>query len=190
MDFKQMTATVSKLITSPAIAWKAISHSESRAAMFNAYLYPLIMLCCLSAFLGNLMNCEFGFDSFYNAMVKTGVLFATLFLTYHLTACLVAKISATLMHAEYDRKQTDLLAGYSMVVVLLLDLCLGVFPDFRIIGWILQFYTVKIVWDGAAVLMRIPEDRRLSYTMLVSLTVIVAPIAIGTIMSKLSANFG
>lgn len=190
MDFKQMIATVSKLITSPAIAWKAISHSESKAAMLNTYLYPLIMLCCMSAFLGNIFNHEFGFESFYYAMIKTGVLFATLFFTYHLTAYLVAKISATLMRAEYDRQQTDLLAGYSMVVVLLLDLCLGLFPNFRIIGWILQFYTVKIVWDGAAVLMRIPEERRLSFTMLVSLIVILAPIAIGTVMSKLSANFG
>ena len=70
MDFKQMIATVSRLITSPAIAWKAISHSESRAAMFNAYLYPLIMLCCLSAFLGKTVEIPFDEDLYYEELKK------------------------------------------------------------------------------------------------------------------------
>ena len=73
---------------------------------------------------------------------------------------------------------------------MLLEICLGLFPNFRIIGWILQFYTVKIVWDGAAVLMRVPEERRLSYSILVSLLVIFVPVAVGVVMSMLSVNFG
>lgn len=185
-----MINVVVQLLTQPARAWWSISHKGSRGTMLNGYLYPLIMLCCLSSFLGTLFNNELGFDSFYFALVKMGVLFATLFFTYHLSAYFVSKISVAFMKAEYDRLLTDLLSGYSMVVVLLLDMCLGLFPNFRIIGWILQFYTVKIVWDGAAVLMRIPEDRRLAFTMSVSLLVILVPIVLGAFMSKLSANFG
>lgn len=185
-----MINVVVLLLTQPAKAWWSISHKGSRGTMLNGYLYPLIMLCCLSSFLGTLFNNELGFDSFYFALVKMGVLFATLFFTYHLSAYFVSKISVVFMKAEYDRLLTDLLSGYSMVVVLLLDMCLGLFPNFRIIGWILQFYTVKIVWDGAAVLMRIPEDRRLAFTMSVSLLVILVPIVLGAFMSKLSANFG
>lgn len=190
MDFKKMIDVVVQLLTQPAKAWWSISHKGSRSAMLNGYLYPLIMLCCLSSFLGTLFKNELGFESFYYAMVRMGVLFATLFFTYHLSAYFIARISTAFMKAEYDRKLTDLLTGYSMVVVLLLDMCLELFPNFRIIGWILQFYTVKIVWDGAAVLMRIPEDRRLAYTMAVSLLVIVVPIALGFVMSELSTNLG
>lgn len=87
---------------------------------------------------------------------------------------------------EYDRKITDCLTGYSMVVVMLLNICLGLFPNFRIIGWIAQFYTVKIVWDGATVLMRIKEDKRLGYTMMVSLLIIFTPVVMDKIMSVLT----
>ena len=62
--------------------------------MLNGYLYPLIMLCCLSSFLGTLFNNELGFESFYYAMVRMGVLFATLFFTYHLSAYFISRISA------------------------------------------------------------------------------------------------
>lgn len=190
MDFKKLLNLVLMLLSQPAKAWWHISHSAGRAPMFNEFLYPLIMLCSLSTLLGTLFTHEFGTESFYFAVVKMGVQFATLFLTYHLLAFFVAKISASYMKAEYDRLHTDSLTAYSMVVVLLLEILLALFPNFRIIGWILQFYTVKIVWDGAAVLMRIPEERRFTYTIAVSALVLVVPVVMGAFMSGLSSNFG
>lgn len=190
MNLKKMLNIVFSLLGQPAIAWRGISHCENRAPMFNTFLYPLIMLCCLSSFVGTLLTLDFGFESFYYASIKMGVVFATLFFSFYLSSFLVARFSAVYMKAEYDRLLTDLLTGYSMVVVLLLELCLNLFPNFRIICWILQFYTVKIVWDGAAVLMRIPEERRLSFTMVVSLVLIITPVMIGSMMSMLSASFG
>ena len=73
-----------------------------------------------------------------------------------------------------------------MVVVLGLDVCLGLFPEVRVLAFIAQFYTLKIVWDGAAVLMKIAEERRLAYTMVVALIVIAMPAAVGKLMSYLS----
>lgn len=190
MNFKKLIDMVLMLVSQPAKAWRQISHSESRAPMFNEYLYPLIMICCLSTLLGTLFTHEWGTESFYFAAVKMGVQFATLFFAYHILAFFVAKISATYMKAEYDRMHTDQLAAYSMVVVLLLEILLALFPNFRIIGWLLQFYTIKVVWDGAAVLMRIPEERRFTFTIAVSALVILVPFVMGTIMSGLSTNLG
>ncbi len=190
MDLKKLANVVSMLLTRPAMAWKSVTHSGDRTAMLNGFLYPLIMLSCLSSFLGTLFGYGIGFENIYYVIIKTGVLFATLFLSYHLLAFIVSKFTTAYMKAEYDRLLTDHLAGYSMVVILLLEICLGLFPNFRIIGWILQFYTVKIVWDGAAVLMRVPEERRLSYVIPVSLSVIFVPVAVGSLMSMLSVNFG
>lgn len=189
MDFKRLTHLVTMLLTQPAIAWKGILHSD-RTAMLNGFLYPLFMLCCLSSLLGTIFSYGWEAGNFYYVAVRVGVLFVTLFLSYHLLAFLISKLSITYMQVEYSRVVTDMLAGYSMVVVLLLEICLGLFPNFRIIGWILQFYTVKIVWDGAAVVMRVPEARRLSYTIAVSMMVIFVPVVVGALMSMLSANFG
>ena len=190
MDYKKLLKTVVSLLTQPAMAWRHISHSRNKTAMLNDYLYPLIITGCLSLLVGTLLGHGLGFEEFYYVVLKAGVLFVTLFLAYHLSAFLVARLSVTYMKVEYDRLHTDLIAGYSMVVVLLLEICLGLFPNFRIIGWILQFYTVKIVWDGAAVLMRVPEERRLLYTVLVSVVVIFVPVVVGAVMSMLSVNLG
>lgn len=190
MDFKALAHTVVMLLTQPAMAWRGILHSEGKATMLNGFLYPLIMLCCLSSLLGTLFSYGWELGGFYYLIVRVGVLFVTLFLSYHLLAFFILKFSVAYMKVDYSRSSVDYLAGYSMVVILLLEMCLGLFPNFRIIGWILQFYTVKIVWDGAALLMRVPEERRLSYTIVVSMMVIFVPVAIGAFMSMLSVNFG
>ena len=49
---------------------------------------------------------------------------------------------------------------------------------------------IYLVWDGAAVLMRIPEERRFTFTIAVSALVILVPFIMGTIMSGLSTNLG
>ncbi|MBQ8543413.1 MAG: DUF1282 family protein [Bacteroidaceae bacterium] len=190
MDYRKLLNTVLLLLSQPAKAWRSISVCEGKAHMFNDYLYPIIMLCSLATLIGTLFTHDFGFESFYFAAVKMGVQFATLFFAYHLLAFFIAKISSTYMKVEYDRQHTDKLTAYSMVVIFLLEILLALFPNFRIIGWILQFYTVKIVWDGAAVLMRVPEERRFTYTMAVSLLVMVIPFLMGTLMSGLSTNLG
>ncbi len=191
MDFKSLANTVVMLLTRPAMAWKSILHSADKAAMLNLFIYPLIALCCASSLLGSLFSYGIEVESFYYVIVRMGLIFVTLFLSYHLLAFLVFKFSVAYMNnPNCSRVLTDLLAGYSMVVVLLLEICLGLFPNFRIIGWILQFYTVKIVWDGAAVLMRVPEEKRLSYTFVVSMMVIFVPVLVGAVMSMLSVNFG
>lgn len=190
LDFKKLINTVLELLSQPAKAWRAISHTASKAPMFNEFLYPLIMLCCLSTLISTIVTHDFEAESFYFAMVKMGVQFATLFLAYHLSAFCVSKLSFSYMKTEYARLCTDQLTAYSMVVVLVLEILLALFPNFRIIAWILQFYTVKIVWDGAAVLMRIPEERRLTYTMIVAIIVMFVPCVVGMLMSGLSTNFG
>lgn len=157
--------------------------------MLREFLYPLIVLACIANFFGKILGSGSGDESIYPAVVKMAIMFFTFICTYYFVAFSVAKLSPKFVEDESGLKKTDILTGYSMVVVLLLDVCLGIFPNFRIIGWMAQFYTVKIVWDGAAVLMRIPEERRLGYTMIVSVMIIFVPVIFGRVFSLLSVNF-
>ncbi len=184
--FKRLLNTNIRLLTQPAKSWLHISRSMDRATMFNTFLYPMIALCCLATFIGGVLGSASGFESLYPVLVHMGVQFFAFFFSYHIIAISVSKITTKMFKTEYDRQVTDCLVGYSMVVVLLLDACLGLFPNFRIIGWIAQFYTVKIVWDGATVLMRIKEENRLGYTMLVSILIIFTPVVMDKVMSVLT----
>lgn len=186
VDVKKLLKDVLMLFMQPAMAWHVISRKGEKGSMMNTFLYPLMLFSGVAVLLGKIVGSGFEGESFFPAVVKMAVEFLTMFLTYHLAAFIVAKLSLAV--APESARHSFLLTGYSMVVVLVLELCLGLFPNFRIIAWIAQFYTVKIVWDGAAVLMRIAEERRLSYTMIVSVVIIILPMIVGRIMSELSVS--
>ncbi len=186
VDVKQLLKDVLMLFMQPALAWHVISRKGERGSMMNSFLYPLMIFSGVAVFLGKVVGSGFEGESFFPAAVRMVVVFMTMFLTYHLAVFIVGKLSAAL--APDSAQKSALLVGYSMVVVLTLELCLGLFPNFRIIAWIAQFYTVKIVWDGATVLMRIDEEQRLTYTMIVSVVIIFLPMILGRIMSVLSVS--
>lgn len=77
-------------------------------------------------------------------------------------------------------------AGYSLVVPFLLQIIIGVLPDFSIIGLLLQFYIVYVVWEGASTLMKVEEKDRLRFTIISSVLLIVCPTFIQWIFNKLT----
>lgn len=186
VDIKKLVKDVLMLVMQPAKAWLLVSRKVDRGAMTNTFLLPLIAFSGIAVFVGKVFGSGFEGASFFPAAVRMVVVFFAMFLSYYLSALVIHKFSQN--YTPATAKNSDLLTGYSMVIVLLLESCLGLFPNFRIIAWIAQFYTVKIVWDGAAVLMRIHEERRLLFTMVVSVIIIVMPLLMGRIMSALSVN--
>ena len=77
-------------------------------------------------------------------------------------------------------------AGYALVVVFLLRIVLGILPDFQIIAILLQFYTVYIVWEGSARLLRVTDASRLRFTLMTSVVLIVCPMVIEWIFNELT----
>ena len=78
-------------------------------------------------------------------------------------------------------------AGYALVVTFLLHIVTGLLPDFSIIGWLLQFYIVFVVWEGARVVMLVEEKNRLRYTIFSSILLILCPAVIQVVFNKLTA---
>jgi len=78
-------------------------------------------------------------------------------------------------------------AGYALVVTFLLHIVTGLLPDFSIIGWLLQFYIVYVVWEGARVVMLVEEKNRLRYTIFSSILLILCPAVIQIVFNKLTA---
>ena len=78
-------------------------------------------------------------------------------------------------------------AGYALVVTFLLHIVTGLLPDFSIIGWLLQFYIVYVVWEGARVVMLVEEKNRLRYTIFSSILLILCPEVIQVVFNKLTA---
>ena len=187
MNYKSLFHTALLLISSPARAWEEIRLEEDRRTVFTAFVYPMIGLCGLSVFIGSLLLKGWsGPESFQYAMTQCCAVAVSLFGGYFLAAYLINALRVRLFMQDDDINLTRQFAGYAMVVPFLLQIIIGVLPDFNIIAMLLQFYIVYVVWEGSRSLMEVEEKDRLRFTVISSILQIVCPAVIQLLFNKLT----
>ena len=72
-----------------------------------------------------------------------------------------------------------------MLILFVLDMISGLF-SISILHWILQFYTVFVVFEGARTLMKVNETKLTRYTLIASVIIIICPALIATVFNELS----
>ncbi len=173
------------LISAPAKAWAEIKLEEDRRKVMSEFVYPMIGLCGLSVFIGSFIGNTAGSFAFHVAMTRCCATFVSLFGGFFLAAYLMNLLSEKMLEREDERELSQQFVGYAMVVVFALNIISGLF-SISILHWILQFYTVFVVYEGARGLMMVEENRLTQYSLLASLLIIVCPTIISTVFDKLS----
>lgn len=147
----------------------------------------MIGLCGLSVFIGSLLAKGWGGpESFQYAMTQCCAVAVSLFGGYFLAAYLINGMRVKMFMMDSDMPLTQQFAGYALVVLFLLQIIIGILPDFNIIGLLLQFYIVYVVWEGASTLMKVEEKDRLRFTIISSILLIACPMLIQLIFNKLT----
>ena len=186
MNYKDLFHRAFLLISSPARAWEEIRLVEDRRTVFTDFVYPMIGLCGLSVFIGALLLKGWGGpQSFQYAMTQCCAVAVSLFGGYFLAAYLINELRVRLFMQENDLRLTQQFAGYALVVPFLLQIIIGVLPDFVIIAMLFQFYIVYIVWEGSKGLLQIAEKDRLRFTILASALLLLCPVVIQFVFNKL-----
>lgn len=187
MNYKELFKIAMQLISSPAKAWEEIRLEEDRRKVFTAFVYPMIGFCGLSIFIGSLVTNGWGGpQGFQIAMTQCCAVAVALFGGYFLAAYAINELRVKMFGMPNNIPLTQQFAGYAMVVYFLINMITGLLPDFRVIGWLLQFYTVYVVWEGVAVLMEVEEKKRLRFTLLSAALLIVCPALIQVVFNKLT----
>ena len=186
MNYKSLFHTALLLISSPARAWEEIRLEEDRRKVFTAFVYPMIGLCGLSVFAGSLLAKGWeGPQSFQYAMTQCCAVAVALFGGYFLAAYLINGVCVRFFHMKDDLPLVQQFAGYALVVPFLLQIVIGILPDFSIIALLLLFYIVYVVWEGSRVLMQVAESFRLRFTFVSSVLLMICPLAIFFIFNEL-----
>lgn len=190
MNYKELFNRALILISSPARAWEEIRLEEDRRMVFVAFVYPMIGLCGLSVFIGSLLAKGWsGPESFQFAMTQCCAVAVSLFAGYFLAATLINELRVRLLKQETDVFLCRQFAGYALVVSFLLQIIIGVLPDFNIIAVLLQFYIVYVVWEGSVTLMQVTEKERLRFTLLSSMLLLLCPALIQFVFNQLLIAF-
>ena len=122
---------------------------------------------------------------FQTAMMKCGGIFISLFAGFFLATYLVQLVNKRLLNREFSEDMVQQFVGYSMVVSFLLIFVNGLF-NISFLYWLLMFYTIYVVYNGAKILLGVQEDKITVYSLVVSLIVTCCPIFISFIFNKLS----
>ena len=173
------------LISTPAKAWEEISRETDRRKVLEGFVYPMIGLCGLSVFIGTFIGNTMGASAFQIAMTRCCAVFVSLFGGFFLAAYLSNILGKRLLDREDEVDLNRQFVGYAMVVTFALDIISGLF-SISILHWILQFYTVFVVYEGARTLMNVEEKELTRYSLLVALAVMLCPSVISMIFNKLS----
>lgn len=185
MNYKELFNRVVLLISSPAKAWREIIHEEDRKKMLGAFVYPMIGFCGLSVFIGTFIGNTAGTAAFQIAMTRCCATFVSLFGGFFLASYLVDLLGQKMLERNENPALNQQFVGYAMVVTFVLDMISGLFSIF-ILRWILQFYTVFVVYEGARSLMKVDEKNLTRYSLIASLIIMICPSVIAAIFEKLS----
>lgn len=185
MNYKDLFKRVTALISSPSKAWEEIGKEEDRRKVQGAFVYPMIGLCGLSVFIGTFIGNTAGAAAFQIAMTRCCAIFVSLFGGYFLAAYAIDQLGKKFLGREDQYELSQQFAGYSMVVTFVLDIVSGLF-SVSILHWILQFYTIFVVFEGARTLMKVNEAKLTRYTLIASVIIIVCPALIAAVFNELS----
>ena len=151
----------------------------------SEFVYPMIGLCGLSGFLGTFIGNTEGVSAFQVAMTRCCATFVSLFGGFFLASYLTNLLGQKMLGREDEKELNQQFVGYAMVVTFVLDIVSGLFA-ISILRWILQFYTVFVVYEGARSLMNVDEKDLTRYSLCAAVIIMICPSLIATVFDKLS----
>lgn len=185
MNYTELFYRVLAVLSTPARAWDKIAEKGKGNLVLAEYVYPLIGLCGLCEFIGAFIGKDISSLMFQVALTRCCAVAVSLFGGYFLSVSLLSRFTRYWYGWQDSTDRMQLFVAYSMTVTFVLDMISGL-VSIVVLGWVLQLYTIVIVYEGARRLVGIKESRLVSYTMWATLAILACPVLIEIIFNKLS----
>ena len=187
MNYKGLFHRVISLLSTPGKAWDDIKVENAGNRVLMEFAYPLIGLCGLSEFIGTVFKGTTGASIlFQEAMTRCCAvavsLFGGLFLSAYVLNMLNRKWTKT--NISYERMLA--FSCYTMVVIFVLNIVRGLFPESIVLHLILQLYTVVIAFEGIRRWLNMKAESQTAFTVVATITLLVCPAVIEFVFNKLS----
>lgn len=182
--FKDVFRCVIALISQPVKAWDVLNekNKEENEKFLVNYIYPLVGLVTLAAFLGILFTRkEFDLELALKSSVKS---FISSLGGFFLGAYLLNELWFSIFKREKDIKLCQRFVGYSSALLFILSMVLSLLPEFFFLE-IFVLYTVYIVWEGAAPYMQIGDHERMKFVGISSAVIMLTPYIIRIVLLML-----
>ena len=180
--YKNLFLTVFYLVFFPQNAWeKAIEKDETEQDFINNFLFPIFGLIAVTTFVGGVwiaVNADIRM-ALKQTMVAVSALFGGFYLVSYLLNELFPTFGLT-KNVTPARK----FVGYSSVALYLLFFVMPLIPEFSI-AWFFVIYTCWIVYVGSSAFLKVSEHKRMIFTVIASLLIVLVPLIIKTLLELL-----
>ena len=171
MNFSFFLNTIKNLIADPVKAWEIIrTENRTISQTNNNFLYPLLALGAVSAFLGSFLFSHSQLHPAY--FFLTGIKYLLLmFISIYITA-LVFKEITRFLDLSCSFPAAYKLVTFSTVPLLLCQLLSRLFESFIFVN-ILSFYGLYVFWTGIEIMLDIPRNKKLPLLIAAGITFVV-----------------
>lgn len=174
--FKDIFLTIFSLITSPGATWQKLSErEEDHHSFLNRFMYPLIGLTALAAFVGFFFGRKH-FD-LQLAIKETTTVLVTSFVGFFIAAFLLDEVLQRFFNKAKAPKLSQRFTGYVFSISLVVYIIMDLLPDFSFLRFA-PLYTIYVIWEGAKNYMDIPENKRVAFVVAASLILFISPAVI------------
>ena len=181
--YKEIVKWVISIISQPAKAWHVLAKKEENQEEFlSRFVYPLIGLVTVSAFLGILFtHKEFNLELALKSAIRT---FVSSFGGFYLGAYVMNEVWQGIYKRKKDLKLWFRFVGYSSSLMYALNIILTLLPEFFFLR-IFVLYTFFIVWEGAKPYMQVEEKERMVFVFITTCAILLTPPMIQQLLSML-----
>ena len=180
--WRDIFVTVIQLIVASPAAWKEIDQEDRTPESFTGrFLYPIFGIIALASFVGGLWFTRDG--DLQGALKDTIVSIVALFGGFYIASYALNE-AAPRFGQKKNLPRFQQFVGYSSVVLYALYAITPFLPDFFIL-WLLVFYTLYLVNTGAALYLKIVPEKRVNFSILAFLLVVLTPTLIRLLFSFL-----
>lgn len=183
--YKGLFHQIVSLLSTPGEAWDEITERGGAGDIQSKFVYPLIGLCGLSEFIGAFIGKDISPEMFQVALTRCCAVAVALFGGFFLSVYLLSKLSVRWLKSVETCRCVQVFVGYSMVVTFVLDIISGLF-SIVLLHWILQIYTLVVVFEGVRRWLNVPERQQMVFTIVATLIILVCPALIEFLFNRLS----
>lgn len=179
---KNILQTIYYFIASPRKGWRRISDKKVEQQYFiNNFLFPVFGFTAITAFIGGMWIAENG--GIHWALKQAIVVVSALFGGFYLVSYALNELFPKFGSGK-NLNAAQPFVGYSSVVVYVLFFTMPLLPELHFL-WFAAIYTLYIVYAGAGEFLHVVENKKLSFTVIASLLIVLVPISIKALLELL-----
>ena len=189
--YKKIFSWVLVVTFQPNRAWNIIANKEDKAEergvdykddpFFSFFLYPLIGLLTLASFLSVFTLKEFVLELALKNAIRTVVAYTG---GFYLASYYIKKFCSKFVDMHRKLRRWQHFIGYASAYMYALTIIRMLIPDLFFL-YVFVIYTLRIVWEGLPLFMKVETKDRLKVTIVSTIFIIVFPILVELLVEVL-----